>query len=217
MTTTTIFGTAANDGRILSGPDTTYSTVRAGFNLTTSTTGNPEWLGQQLSAGDYRIWEQFWDFDTSSIPDSDVVSDATVSIWVAVDESTTDFVIEARLHDYSTTLENADWVAGADLSSKTLLASGNTSGLPAADTAYFALTSTGGFAANINKTGSTRMVMCSDRHGAGTAPTGNERVYSILAEEAGTTKDPKLVVTHAAAGGGADVLDPFGMRGFFGA
>jgi hypothetical protein len=57
------------------------------------------------------------------------------------------------------------------------------------------LTSEAAFLSNINTSGFTRMVTCSDRVTAGTQPTGDEYTYISSADETGTTQDPKLVIT----------------------
>jgi len=144
------------------------------------------------------VWETFLGFDTSSIPDGDTVSAAVLRVTSYADSSTTDFDIQARLRDWGTTVTTADWVAGADLSGLTLLGSYATSSGFTANTGYD-LSDTA-MAANVNKTGSTRMLLCSSRTTNNNAPTTPEYVGTYSSDYTGTTRDPKLTVTYAAGG-----------------
>jgi hypothetical protein len=204
MTVSTFFS-SSEDGRIRS-IHSVYSTARAGSSLAmdkTSAGAGSQTIGQHFDATNYTCFEMFLDFDTSSIPDTDTIESVVLSVYGNANESTTDFTVEARLHDWGPTLETADWVAGADLASKTLLATFNTASWTIAG--YNDFTSDGAFVSNINKTGVTRLVLCSSRHRVGTTPTGLERVHIYASEQADTTQDPKLVVNHSAGGGGATV------------
>ena len=145
---------------------------------------------------DVQVEESFIGFDTSPIADTDTVSAAVLNVTADSDNSTTDFTIEARLYDWGAGLEVADWVAGASLSGLTLLATKTTASGFTAGTAYD-FTDVA-MPANVNKTGSTRMILCSSRTTGNNAPTGDEYVGIRAADYAGTTSDPKLTVTHAA-------------------
>lgn len=199
MTTTTIFSDLS-DGRIQS-VDAVYSVARAGsgvditFNDTSPDVLN---LCGQLLSTNYFCWQLFLAFDTSVIPDTDTIDSAVLSMYGFDDLSTDDFTVEARLHNWGGTLATTDFVAGADLSSKTLLATFATS-TPWAAEAYNAFTSESAFVSNIEKTGTTYIMLSSSKQRLGTAPTQSERVRAYLADATGTTKDPKLVVTHSAA------------------
>jgi hypothetical protein len=197
MTTTTIFGDTT-DGRVQSTATTVYADARSGASGLSANAGEGfANLGQRLLTADYFCYEHFHAFDTSSIPDTDVITAVEFSLW-SIANPTTNFVVEARLFDWGATLTTADWIAGASLSAQTLLASADTSTLPTADTAYWTLTSEAAFPPAINKTGFTRFMLCSANQTNNVAPTGNEFFVPLFAEEAGTTKDPRLVVTHSA-------------------
>ena len=194
-TTTTAYS-STEDGFVRS-TSTTYSTARSGGTLALNTTANIVVAGQLLSTPDYSCYEGFIDPDTSAIPDGDDISSAVLSLYGNADNSTTDFTANARLRDWGTTLETADWVAGASLSALTLLATFASTGFVVG--AYSDFTSDAAFIANVSKTGETRIIITSARHEAGTTPTGEEYLRWDAAEVAGTTQDPKLVVVHAAA------------------
>jgi hypothetical protein len=219
VTVSTFFSSTA-DGRIQSQAVTSYSDAREGVGgavLDTHTDSSQQDLvGQLYNGTTYFCWQLFLDFDTSAIPDTDNIDSVVLSLYGETDDSAQDFIYQARLHDWGGTLTNADYVAGSALSGKTLLATFNTSGW--STTGYNDLTSESSFVSNINKTGVTYIVLSSDRQAGNNAPVNgaNERVQCFMADEAGTSKDPKLVVTHSAGGGGGTVLDPFGMSGFFG-
>ncbi len=188
--TTTVFQGIAADGTIESS-NATYSTARAGSSLSVqNSTVNNLVVGQ---ATGYGIDQAFIGFDTSSIPDTDEIISVSLELYLKVDGSTTDFVVEARLHDWGGTLTTADWVAGADLSGKTKLATLASSGI-GATSAYKAFTSETAFKANVSKTGTTYIVLCSKEQTDNSAPTANEYLSFENADQA---EYPKLTVVHA--------------------
>ena len=199
MTVDTFYSESA-DGFIESSHASTYSTARSGGGTKVAPTTEvylqigQNYLGSEFG---YYLYESFLSFDTSTIPDSAIISAVTLSLHGGgyVDQSTTDFTIEARTYDWGASLTTADWVAGADLSSNTLLASRSTSGW--STSAYNDLTENGSnFVSAINKTGITRIILCSSRTKDGTTPTGAEYVNLGASEKSGTSNDPKLSVTY---------------------
>ena len=168
--------------------------------LGASTAGAIIYIGQYPGLYAYvpQVLEGFFAFDTSALTSGATVSAAVLRVTSYYDNSSTDFDIQARLRDWGTSLTTADWVAGADLSGLTLLGSYATSSGFTANTGYD-LSDTA-MAANVNKTGSTRMLLCSSRTVGNNAPTNNEAVQIYPADESGTTRDPKLTVTYAAGG-----------------
>ena len=196
-TTTTVYSDAA-DGELDSwGP---YSEARAGSNLSVYQ-AHFGIVGQEGMEDAY-IYELLLTFDTGTpIPDTDTIESATLSLYGEDDWSDTHFTIEARAHTWSAGgLTTADWVAGADLSGKTLLATFDTTGFSL--TAYNILTSVAAFLDNINKTGNTDIVVCSKNQTDNVEPISEECVVAWTGEEEGTTYDPKLVVVHAPPAAG---------------
>lgn len=185
-TTFTIYATV--DGQISSN-HTVYSTARAGANLALDNDATAA-TGQLLSGSTEFCYESFLSFDTSSV--AGTITAVTLSLYGTFDGSTQNFVAEARVHDWGATLETADFVAGADLGTKTLVASRDTASGWAA--AYNAFTSEVAFISAINQAGATRLVICSSRHRAGNTPLSDEYVVFSASEAASTTQDPKLVI-----------------------
>lgn len=186
LTTYTLF--AAVDGQISSN-HSTYSIARAGSSLALDNDADAA-VGQ-LVAGNRYCYESFLSFDTSAV--AGVVQSATLSLYGSADGSTVDFVLEARLHDWGATLETGDWVAGADLAAKTLVASYNTAG-GWSTSGYNAFTSEAAFVSGINQSGSTRLVLSSSRQRNADVPPNNEYVIFYASEDSGTSRDPKLVI-----------------------
>ena len=148
-------------------------------------------------ADQYSGYELFISFDTSSIG-SGTISTATLNMTIQEDRTGgSDFNIQARLHDWGTSVTTADWVAAASLSGKTLLAHKSTVGISNGSAYDF---TNDALVANINKSGSTRMLLASDRFAAGTIPSGEEFVHLRTADYTGTTNDPKLVITYSTGG-----------------
>lgn len=221
MTTLTAYADAADE--YLNSLDPAYATARSGGTLSVS----PDWtsvleVGQRYydttGEGDfaYAIREGFVGFDTSAIGDTDAISAAVLNVTSFEDNSDTDFTIQARLSDWGTSVTTADWVAGGSLSGLTLLATYATSSGFTANTAYD-LASETAFTSNVNKTGSTRMLLCSSRTVGNNTPTGSEYVGIKSADTTGTTSDPKLTVTYSAGGATWEPRQPacdFGTTGW---
>ena len=187
MTVSTFYGNDS-DGRV-NGMSNTYLTARS----TAYNTDGYVYVGQNLVVAQYRCYEAFVSFLTSDIPDGDTITAVVLSLYLVDNATTTDFTIEARWSDFGAALATADWVAGASLSALTKLATFATSGLAGG---YNTFTSAAAFLANVSKTGTTYILLDSDRMVAATVPTNSENVGFCDSESSGTTNDPKLVVTH---------------------
>jgi hypothetical protein len=191
MSTLTVFADAA-DGRVRAN-HATYANARTGSGATMYSDTTSGYYGQDLG---FYANEYFVSFDTSSIPDDNVVSNPVLSLTYFENSSDTNFIAQARLYDWGATLTTADWVSGDDLSSLPLLATWDTNSFTGVNT-YQAFISEPAFANAINKTGFTRIIISSSRHLAGNEPTGIEYMGINSADVAGTTYDPKLVLTYA--------------------
>jgi hypothetical protein len=135
------------------------------------------------------ITESFISFDTSALGSGATVSAAVLNLTHDVGA---EWDVEARLRDWGSTLDSGDWVEGG--SGLTLLAHRmGWDPTPSRDLINDAMP------ANVNKTGSTRMVLVSSETRAGSWTAGN-RTYSFYeADTAGTTYDPRLTITYEAA------------------
>ena len=194
-TVTTVFATAPGGEGAVGSSSTVYATARTGGTLGGLTRHN---VGQDLQVADYFTLEAFCIFDTSAIDDADTVSGVVLSIDGRTDNSVTDFVVTAASTAYNGgPVVTSDFVSGADLAALTTYATFDSSGY---SSTYNAFTSAGAaFNSAINKTGNTVLMLYSDRHSAGTTPTGGESITFEDADAAGTTADPKLDITHEAA------------------
>jgi hypothetical protein len=189
MTTTVVYATDLYSGSNY-GYSGTYSTARS---TRTTSIGNPSFVGQQAG---YYCYQGPLMFNTSVIG-TDVISSAVLGIWHVASYLDSNFTVQARAISSYGSLA-ASWVAGASLSGNTLLAHIDTSGIGAAGS-YKALVDDA-MPANINKSGTTYLLVSSSKQASGTAPTNNEAISYYDAARTGTTNDPKLTVTHAAAG-----------------
>ena len=197
VTVTTVYSSTV-DGHINSS-NVVYLTARAGSGLVTNTAGVTFTTGQTLPAGISNCFEGFVSFDTSPIPDAEPITAATLSLWATTKVvASSDFTLEARSSNWGASLDTGDWVAGASLSALTLLASIATTAVTTGQ--YNDLTENGtNLRTAIDVTGTTWILLDSDRHVAGNVPTGGEQVTCSSADEAGTTQDPKLVVTSTSS------------------
>lgn len=195
MTTSVIYADAT-DGYIDSG-NAAYATARSGGTLSVDTTATNYQIGQYESKG-YHCDESFAQFNTN-IGSGASISSAVLSLYGGFGKSVTapgaEFTIEARVHDWGVALTSADWVAGASLSAKTLVAHFASSGWVTAAYNDFV---NDAMPANVNKTGQTLLLLDSSRHVGNNTPgsTGTEYVQPYSTDQTGTTTDPKLTLTY---------------------
>jgi hypothetical protein len=195
--TTTTVNASNNDGEVFS-LSTVLASMQSGTGFTVTTTATSSRAGMNKSGPNFQGFQFFLDFDTSSIPDTDVISSVTLSMVGDVNNSTQDFVTEVYTYDFSTTVTSADWQNPTQIGALTLVASRNSSAFVGSST-YEAFTSEAAFLTEINKTGSTRLLVTSDRFRTSTTPAVAEFIAWNSSNDASSAKWPKLEVVHDAA------------------
>lgn len=207
-TVTTVFATSAlTDCNNVLSINATYATARTGGTLSIETTTGLElYVGQRkISAGNYVVWESLMEFDTSAITDTDVISAVDLALYKAgAGTPASNFLLEARESLWGTDITTADWISGASVSGLTQLATLDTTGI-SGSSGYKTFTAVPAFlTATGMKTGTVQLLINSSRHRLANAPAEatTERFDFLPANVSGTTQDPKLTITHAAAGGG---------------
>jgi hypothetical protein len=194
MTTTVVYADTS-DGYVTS-LESVWATARS--TASGAFGGSTLLIGNAYSAGNYKCREGFVQFNTSGVG-TDTVSAATLSLWGTWGGSlVAGYVLEARIKDWGTSLTTADWVAGDSLGDLTLVAH-QSGGFTHTDSAYTDFTNDA-LPANINGAGQTSLLINHSRHRVSSAPTGTDSAEVASADVSGTTKDPKLTITHAAAG-----------------
>lgn len=194
-----------------------WSTIRSGAGVTANdSVSRLEFFATSGSTTDN------WDaisrivtlFDTSSIPDTDSIDSATLS-----------FYLESAITNPSTFSFSSGIVTTSPASNTALVASdyGNFTFTRQATDVVFTSWTTGAYTdhtlnstglGNISKTGVTKFGMTTDDDIDNTTPPGWQSATSsgcannnqlMGAETAGTTEDPKLVVTHTATAAPKDI------------
>jgi len=171
---------AARDGA----GNAAYPSVTAGV-----FSGSVKW-----SASNWEVDKGFTLFDTSSIPDGDTISSATMSYYqhtagnnVNTDGDTAHVVSAAPA-------SNTNLVAG-DFTTAGSASYGSLAFASWTNDAYNDISLNASGIAAISKTGVTKFALRSQRDIDNSAPTGVNWRYGAFAETAGTSQDPKLVVT----------------------
>lgn len=177
-TTYTIYSDAADDY--------TASTPTAGDGAGGSPAGGDIYCGMNTGTA----YQAYLSFDTSTVVGT--ITAVTLSLYGINDSSTTDFTLEARPYNWGASVAVADWRSAATFGSLTLLASTPTSGW--VTSAYNALTSQAAFLSNINQSGTTYLVLASDRYRTGATPIVAEFVGFRSRDTGDTTTGPKLVI-----------------------
>ena len=185
MPTHTIYGDTAD--RSVYGSNAAFATARenvTGFNNAVNSAS--ETAG--MTTG-FFIYQYMPGWDTSVVDDTHNIDSATFALYPSSVTGSDTF--ELRLHDWGSTVETTDWVAGSGLAAKTLLAShsGLTSG------AYREFTSDAAFLTSINKTGFTRAVLASIGQRTNVAPSADNRIDFNTGDGA---SPPRLVVVTSA-------------------
>lgn len=225
-TVTTVFPdpdpeTTTVDGLVFDNqPDATFANKRSAAGdgaQPSAASNNTPLLGSAGTTDQYaQIWRNVYLFDTSSIPDTDTISAATLSVFGTADK--TDNFSQSATIVQSAPASNTNLVAGDyALANWTMTQQNNTDISIASWTinAYndFDLNATG--QGNVSKTGVSKfgMVFSGDR--TNTAPAWsaslNAFIGTYFADQALTTNDPKLVVTHAAAAVGMNLMPLLGL------
>jgi hypothetical protein len=180
----------------------TATQAEDGTGSITTTTGTQNGFIGRFEFFGHQCHMSYWRFVTSAIDDGDTVSAAVFSAYGQLTRASLTWTARLREHtSWDDPISVNDWVTPPNMSGKTLLATFAASGW--VTTGYNAFTSEAAFPGVINKTGDTKMFCHSSTHESRTAPAAGQffDVAWYPSEDSGTTRDPKLVVTHAAAGG----------------
>lgn len=201
--TTSTFYAGANDGYAFD-VETTWAAVRSAAGQGSSYTATI--LAVQASretASEWVIYRSPMPFDTSAIPDSDVISAANI-YFTPQTADTGGADAQSMCLDKVTTITpatgNYNITNHATVDQATRLA---ISTMSVNTETNLALNATG--ISNINKTGTTNFGFRFSFDMDNTTPasvSAVQRIFPYASEQSGTTRDPRLVVEHAAAGAG---------------
>lgn len=163
-------------------------------------------VGQHFQTPNFFAWQAFMAFDTSL-----VAAVSSAKLVIRINDSlhgATEFDVEARLIDFGATVENADWVPAASLTSLPLLATVNTTAVNA-NNILVDITETGGsFSNNLNFGGTTRLMLSSSIFRTGPCATGDQSFTFFGTSQTGTVDDPRIVITTIAAASSDNILNP---------
>ncbi len=199
-TTSTFFSTN-DDGTLVTDAKATYSAARDATSADSIYQTHGNLISNSFIEGsDYYVRRFATSFDTSAIPDGDTINAATYSL-------STETVINSNVPEYAdadsvvvgafggsnppTTADFNDFGA-TSFGTKTIASWATIDGV------YNDITFNPTGIATINKTGITLVGARTLNDINNLTPTGKNSVSVYQAEEAGTSKDPKLVVEHTA-------------------
>ena len=197
----------ANDGRVLSS-NATYATARSGSNLSAPNTETSSPVGQYANVP-YYIDEMFLWFDTSVLGAAATPTVATLAQAVQSTTCIHGFTLEAYGYNWGDTLTTANWLPGASIGTGMSLIASRAVGTTESTNTYYPLTSTAAFLTWLNLTGNTWIFLASADTRTGTVPTSADYQTFYMADNSGTTYDPKLTITYTLTGisGGIEVDD----------
>jgi len=193
--TTSTFYSSENDGTFLSDNKATYALARDATSAGAIDQGNGNVVHNSLISTTYYVRRYITYFDTSSIPDTDTISSATFSVAsLAASVSVNSDSIELVEFTGSNppVVGDFDLFGSTSWGTKTLASFSSTAGV------FNDITLNGTGIAAINKTGTTPVGIRTINDINNVTPTGNNYMRIYVANESGTSLDPKLVVEHAA-------------------
>lgn len=200
MPTYQIYTTPTNDGHTVSS-DAAYANARgtAGAKVYNNSAGYQAGagVGQELLSGVYYCVEALLRFDTSVIPDTEVVLSATLRLYLSGSAVAMD--VEARNANLGPTLGTEDWIQGSNVGFYTLV--GSAAMVAGAAQGFKTIPTSANFVSIISKTGNTDLFLNTSRFRLGTAPAAgtNERLALIFADYGMQDFIPRLTVVTQAA------------------
>jgi hypothetical protein len=158
---------------------------------------------------DYAISRAFVLFDTSSLGDSDTITDATLDLYVTAitnaDDDGNDYLsLVSSAPASNTALITSDYndVGSTEYGNVPDIGSLTTS-------AYNTLTLTEAGRDTISKTGVSKFALREGHDFNNSAPGGENTVTAYSADRTGTAEDPKLTITYTSAVSAGDGLSVF--------
>lgn len=179
------------DDRSINSADGTATTAQDGGGVKTLHSIGTGWFLEVGQAVGFNVSVALMRFNTN-IGAGYRITAATLDGSPYNDVSTQDFTLNAGIYDYGGSVDTGDFRTRAQLAALTKVASRTTAGGYASP-----FTSLAAFLTAINTTGFTNIILWSDRHEAGIAPTTDEYVrYAISADTPFT-----LALTYERVGG----------------
>lgn len=188
---------SAQAGGIYAYSEASYAEARAGSGIPpTASPGSGNIQVNQSpydsdpeTGGPWVCSKGYFDFDLSTVVGTvatAVLSPGIDTVWGS------GWTMEARIHDWGTTLTAADWVPGASLAAKTLLAT--LTAAASSPASYVAMTESGtALRTAVSAGGILRLVLALDRERLNLAPGSFEGL--VINGYNHVTLKPKLVVT----------------------
>ena len=214
MSVTTFYPAAgANspvDGRTAqdANADTWANTIAAAGNYSNSTAASDVATQGESFAAKYNLSRLVFLFDTSVIG-TDTVDSATLSLYSTGAGDTSEATNPANLALVSSNPTSSSSLANSDYAvakwGSTRLSTDVTLAVFVATSQYHAFALNASGLANINKTGISKFGIRPSNDLDNLTPTARSYGFGYYADQAGTANDPKLVVTHSAAGGGLPI------------
>lgn len=211
-TTTTVYADTA-DG-MLRASNASWATTRTATTSTTQLGTTTSYMASELESGTYNIYVGLWMFDTSVISSSDTINSATFSVYLNGDNlignSQTLSVGQSTQTTWNSLVSGDFPKRGYNTilgSSAVTHPTGTTSGY-----LDFALNSTGlawiarngeTIPTGASASGKTQLSLIYSSDSGNTTPTARCYAQIRMAEQAGTTSDPKLVIDSTSGGGGS--------------
>ncbi len=193
-TTSTFYSTTA-DGTFLSDDKATYTLARDAAAASSIDQGNGNVVHNSSLAGTFFVRRYIGYFDTSALG-TDTINSATYSVANRDTDSVTDDSDSITIVEF--TGSNPPIVGDLDLFGSTSGGSLAISSFETVDGTYTNIDFNATGEGFINKSGVSDLGLRTQKDIDNTQPSGANYLRIYVADEAGTTKDPKLVVVHSA-------------------
>lgn len=191
-----------SDAKYATHEDSSYSAIESGSASIKSGGNGTGVVNHDLGsyyAPPYILQLIYFEFDTSSLPDTATVTAASLSMYIAYGTSglAASLLIDVYAYDWGASFSSStDWITKSAISSLTKL---GTLTIPVSSSGYIASVEAGSaFRAAVNLTGALRVVLIPRRYVDGNAPIDTPSYHCGAAGvgTTGTSQDPKLTVTY---------------------
>ena len=177
---------------------TTYAQARGGTGHTKDMMGfSGQRVGQEVTAAPtYYVYQSYFEFNTSALGTSAVVSAVVLEMSQWLDAPVQGFLAEVRPKDFAVPTVGTDYVPGGSIAAIALYASWNAAGFVGGYEWAVFTSLDPAFRDGINKTGMTKLMLASSRTRLNNAPTNTNPEFTTFMGGSEGANDPRLTITY---------------------
>lgn len=194
----TYYSNTTGEGNAFTSGKSSWTAARdpASSDDVNTTDGTQHLMSSKLSASDFRCYRRFNNFDSSAAPDNATV---TACDYMSYYENAQSDVNSTNIYAVSSTQASPTSLVVSDFSKLGTASIGTTTPTLASiagSAAYFTIAIAAGSLSLVNITGYTQFGLKLGLDATNTEPTGHNYATVSTSYTAGTTQDPKIIITY---------------------